>query len=604
MGYIKKEKIEEIKLKSDIVSVVSDYLPLTKSGKYFLGRCPFHNEKTPSFFVYPDSNNFHCFGCGKHGNSISFLMDIESMDYVSALTKLAEKFGVTLEFEKNKVDNDYAKYYYMNDFVAKFYYKKMLENPVPKKYLADRGISQKSINTFLMGYADSNWKSLTNELKQKNLDLEIALELGLIIKTKSGDYIDRFRDRIMFPIVNKYKRIIGFGGRTIVDDNAKYLNSPESVIFKKGENLYAIDKVSDRNIRDKILIVEGYMDVISLYQQGINYAVAGLGTALTENQARLARQYSGNNVYICYDADTAGINAANKAYSIFENISINPKMLKLPDKLDPDDFIKKYGNAEFENLLKNSYDIYDFNFIYFNELINKSNGIKEKLEVYNKALAFLNSIVNNLLKETFIKKFSEIFEVDIISLKKDLENFEKKQNVSNVEKDKEVYLYNFSSEKVTLSKNDKKILILGITLLMRGNKDIKKFVDNLFYLSYECDMESILQYVFDKYEENILVLPSMLIDKFKSDDRALKIVDYIIKLYESMRDISFNEFACNLELSKLDIEIKKVTRNIELLRSMEQNSDVIENLNKNIQNLMNLNKNAKNLRMEKGVHCE
>lgn len=315
MSYIKKEKIEQIKEKADIVSVVSDHVSIKRSGKYYIGNCPFHSEKTPSFFLYPQTNTFHCFGCGKHGDSISFLMDIESLDYISAIKVLAEKFNIQLEYEyKNgdfrKVNLD--KYYEFNSFVSKFYYKKMMENSIPKKYLLNRGISQKSINLFMLGYADNNWKSLYNELKFKNLDINIALELGLIIKTKNNDFIDRFRNRIIFPIFNKNKKIIGFGGRTIVNDKAKYLNSPESVIFKKGDNLYAIDKVLENNIRDKILIVEGYMDVISLYQNGVNYVVAGLGTAFTENQARLARCFSKDNIYLCYDGDNAGINATKK----------------------------------------------------------------------------------------------------------------------------------------------------------------------------------------------------------------------------------------------------------------------------------------------------
>lgn len=194
------------------------------------------------------------------------------------------------------------------------------------------------------------------------MDIKIAEELGLIIKTKTGDYIDRFRNRIMFPILNINKQIIGFGGRTIVDDSAKYLNSPESVVFKKGDNVYAIDKIVENNIRGKVLIVEGYMDVISLYQNGINYVVAGLGTAFTENQARLIKRYFRNNVYLCYDGDNAGINATNKTNSVFNEISIKPNIIILPDKLDPDDYIKKYGLNGFNKLLDKPYDINGFNY--------------------------------------------------------------------------------------------------------------------------------------------------------------------------------------------------------------------------------------------------
>lgn len=603
MGYIKKEKVEEIKEKSDIVSVVGDYVSLSKSGKYFLGRCPFHNEKTPSFFVYPDSNSFHCFGCGKHGNSISFLMDIDSLDYISALTKLAEKFGIQIEYEKSKnIENKYDDYYKLNEFVAKFYYKNMMENVTPKKYLADRGISQKSINTFLVGYADGDWKSLVNELTSKNFDLKMALELGLIIETKNGEYIDRFRNRIMFPILNRYKKVIGFGGRTIVDDKAKYLNSPESVIFKKGENLYAIDKVIDRNIRDKILIVEGYMDVISLYQQGVNYVVAGLGTALTESQARLARQFGGNNIYICYDGDNAGINATNKAYSIFESISVKPKILKLPEKLDPDDYIKKFGVAEFEKLQERAYDIYDFNYLYLKNLISDKNEIRDRMELYNDILNFLNSIDNNLLKETFIKNFSKELEIDEKSIKNDLENLNKKiSNFKKASEDEEVF---YRPNINTLSNNDKKILILGIILLMRGSKDIINYYDDIYYLSRESGIEKILLYVLDCYNKKDILLPEDLVDKFKNDERILNIISYILSVYESIGEISIEDYAVSLKISRLSVEIRKVTNNIDILRNMDRNSDTDKNLNVNIQKLMKLNKEIKNLRIEKGIHYE
>ena len=281
---------------------------------------------------------------------------ITSCKIINQLDKMApiklNKYG-SISILSNDIKIELDKYYEMNEFVAKFYYKKMMENLAPKQYLSKRGINQKSINLFFIGYADENWKSLYNELKSKNMDIKIAEELGLIIKTKTGDYIDRFRNRIMFPILNINKQIIGFGGRTIVDDSAKYLNSPESVVFKKGDNVYAIDKIIENNIRSKVLIVEGYMDVISLYQNGINYVVAGLGTAFTENQARLIKRYFRNNVYLCYDGDNAGISATNKTNSVFNEISIKPNIIILPDKLDPDDYIKKYGLNGFNKLLDN-----------------------------------------------------------------------------------------------------------------------------------------------------------------------------------------------------------------------------------------------------------
>lgn len=603
MAYIKKEKIEEIKEKSDIVSVVSDYLPVKKSGRYYMGNCPFHHEKTPSFFLYPETNTFHCFGCGKHGDSISFLMELESLDYVTTLKKLAEKFGIELEYENNFDSfnkKNFDKYYEVNEFVAKFYYRKMLENSVPKQYLAKRGINPKSINIFLIGYADENWKSLYNELKAKNFDIKIAEELGLIIKIKTGDYIDRFRNRIMFPILNKDKKVIGFGGRTIVNDNAKYLNSPESVIFKKGDNVYAIDKIVENNIRDKILIVEGYMDVISLYQSGINYVVAGLGTAFTENQARLVKRYSRENVYLCYDGDNAGINATNKTNSVFNEISIKPNIIVLPDKLDPDDYIKKYGLDGFNKLLESPYDINGFNYENLKKNKKNTNSITENTIFYESVLSFLTKIDTNILRDLYINKISSDFGLDVNSLKEDFNKFDKKEeNYKETEENKEFQI-DYKSENLLLN-SDKKVLIMGIILLMKCEENISDILPKLGEMSKYSGLYDIFSYVENNAKNNTITIPSMLIDKFKNSVEKLKIVDYIIKCYKEKINLSTLDYVKLLNISIINFEIRRVTQNIEKLREMDKNNnDVVSNLNFNIEKLMELNRNLKS--MEKGAH--
>ena len=603
MSYIKKEKIEEIKEKSDIISVVSDYVSLKKSGRYYMGNCPFHSEKTPSFFLYPETNTFHCFGCGKHGDSISFIMEIDSLDYVSTLKKLAEKFGIELEYENsfnvsNKINLD--KYYEINEFAARFYYKSMMENSIPKQYLSKRGINQKSINLFFIGYADENWKSFYNELKLKKMDIKIAEELGLIIKTKTGDYIDRFRNRIMFPILNTSKKIIGFGGRTIVDDSAKYLNSPESVVFKKGDNIYALDKIIENNIRKKVLIVEGYMDVISLYQSGINYVVAGLGTAFTESQARLIKRYFRNNVYLCYDGDNAGISATEKTNFVFNEISVKPNIIMLPDKLDPDDYIKKYGLNEFNKLLESPYDINGFNYEILKKNKKNSNSITDNSIFYDSILDFLVKIDTNILRDLYINKISNEFGLDSNSLKEDFLNYDKKEKV--VEKKDEEVEINYKTEHLLLN-SDKKVLILGIILLMRCENNVLKIISKLEKLSNNSDLFDIFCYVKNNAENNTITVPSALIDEFKNSINNLKIVEYIVKCYNEKIKLSTLDYNRLLDITILNFEIRKTTLNIEKLKQMDKtNKDVISNLNYNIEKLMELNRNLKNI--EKGVHHE
>ena len=603
MSYIKKEKIEEIKEKADIISVVSDYVSLKKSGRYYMGNCPFHSEKTPSFFLYPETNTFHCFGCGKHGDSISFIMEMDSLDYVSTLKKLAEKFGIELEYDNsfntnNKKNLD--KYYEINEFTARFYYKNMMENSVPKQYLSKRGINQKSINLFFIGYADENWKSLYNELKLKNMDIEIAEELGLIIKTKTGDYIDRFRNRIMFPILNTSKKIIGFGGRTIVDDSAKYLNSPESVVFKKGDNLYALDKIIENNIRNKILIVEGYMDVISLYQSGVNYSVAGLGTAFTESQARLIKRYFRNNVYLCYDGDNAGISATDKTNSVFNEISVKPNIIMLPDKLDPDDYIKKFGLDEFNKLIESPYDINGFNYEILKKNKKNSNSITDNSIFYDSILDFLVKIDTNILRDLYINKISNEFGLDSNSLKEDFLNYDKKEKVVK-KKDEETEI-NYKTENLLLN-SDKKVLILGIILLMRCENNVLKIINKLEELSKNSNLFEIFSYVKNNAENNTITVPSVLIDEFKNSIENLKIVEYIVKCYNENIKLSALDYNRLLDITILNFEIRKTTLNIEKLKQMDKtNESVISNLNYNIEKLMELNRNLKNI--EKGVHHE
>ncbi|MCI5997514.1 MAG: DNA primase [Parvimonas sp.] len=604
MAYIKKEKIEEIKSKADIVSVASDYISVKKSGRYYIANCPFHNEKTPSFFLYPETNTFHCFGCGKHGDSISFVMEMESSDYVDTIKQLAKKFNVELEYDTNKnvPKVSYDKYYFVNDFVAKFYYRNMMESQIPKQYLLKRGINQKSINTFLIGYAGSEWKALYNKLLNSNIDLSIAEELGLIIKTKSGEYVDRFRDRIIFPILNKNKQIIGFGGRTIVNDKAKYLNSPESVIFKKGDNLYSIDKFAENNLRDKILIVEGYMDVISLYQNGINFAVAGLGTAFTENQARLAKKFSRGNVYLCYDSDNAGINATNKTAGILKEISVNPNILLLPNNLDPDDYIRTYGLTSFNNLLENAIDINEFNYTNLKNSKLNNESLVEKNILNEKILEFLSKIETNILSDLYINKISNEFGIDKNSLKEDLAKFDK--NSIEKEENHSTNNINYISNTVSsMTNNDKKLLIMGIILLMKGNKELLNFLNEMKTLCKGNIIESILEFISENTRNNIVTIPTMLIDKFKFDREKLKIVEYIIGAYKENLVFSTNDYIKLLKISLIQFNIRIVTNNIEHLKRMDnKDENVVSNLNFNIEKLMELNKSLKNA--QKGVYYE
>lgn len=414
MAFIKQDQIDELKERLDIVDIISEYVNLKRTGSSFKGLCPFHNEKTPSFSVSRERGYFHCFGCHERGDAISFIMKIENLNYVDALKFLAEKYGMTLEETYTSKENieKRNRLYEINSMAAKFYMRNLLTHDFPQEYMQKRGLSKRILNKFFLGYA-KNDNGLYEYLKSKNVTVEDMLELGLVSKF-SNRIVDKFQDRLIFPILNNKNKVIGFGGRTLTDNKIKYLNSPESDIFKKRNNIYGVNIVNKSRNRNKILLVEGYMDVIGLYNKGIDYAVATLGTALTEEQAKIVKRY-GNEVYIAYDGDTAGIKATLRAIDIFKNMDVQLAILEFPDNMDPDEYINKYGLKEFENLLKNATNPIDFK---LQKLLDLT---PNKSEFINEVITFLSEFKGNTVRDIYIDKAAKFLGVTTDSLRKDVD---------------------------------------------------------------------------------------------------------------------------------------------------------------------------------------
>src|SRR5699024_5216426 len=297
VSFINDATIDRVKDDGNIVDIISSYVQLNKSGANYVGLCPFHNEKTPSFTVSQSKQFFHCFGCGESGDSIAFIMKIENLDFIDATKLLADRLAIPIE--EKKVDNqrtrERERAYEINKTAARFFYKNLINNPQALKYLEKRQIDPRTIRRFGLGFAPDTWDSLYNYLVDKKYKSEEIEKIGLIGK-KSGNngYYDRFRNRIIFPIINTRGNIIGFGGRILDDSMPKYLNSKESIVFHKRNNLFGLNLVHKYSNREKILLVEGYMDVIALFAKGMNFTVASLGTALTNEQVKLLSRY-GNN---------------------------------------------------------------------------------------------------------------------------------------------------------------------------------------------------------------------------------------------------------------------------------------------------------------------
>lgn len=420
MGFIPEQQINDLKDRIDIVEVISKYVELKRAGSSFKGLCPFHNEKTPSFMVSREKNNFHCFGCHEGGDAISFIMKIENISYIESIKFLADDLGIILEEENyNKEKLELSKRYYdINSLAGRFYFKNMVTNETPQKYLENRGIKLNILNKFFLGYA-KNDNSLYSFLKSQNIDENDMLKLGLIGKSNNGGYYDKFRDRLVFPILNNKNKVIGFGARTLIDHNIKYLNSPESDIFIKGKNLYGVHIVNKSRNNNKILLVEGYMDVIGLYNQGIDYAVATLGTSLTEDQARLVKRY-GSEIYIAYDGDNAGIKATLRAIDIFKNLGVQLGILSFPGGMDPDEYINKYGKEKFYELLNKAKDPIDF------KLEKLSDQNLSKMDFIKEIINFLVSIEGNVIRDLYTDKSARFLGVTTDSLRRDIENERKR----------------------------------------------------------------------------------------------------------------------------------------------------------------------------------
>lgn len=410
MDYLIDDKvIERVRSSSDILEIISQYVSLKKTGINYMGLCPFHSEKTPSFTVSPSKQLFHCFGCGEGGDVISFIMKEENLPFPEAVKLLADRAGIIIEEKEDlkslEIRNKRDTIYQINKEAARFFYRSLFSNQNSIYYLKKRSINKKTVNKFGIGYADSSWNSLLKYMTSKGYsedDLEMA---GLIKRRNSGSgFYDRFRNRIIFPIINTRGNIVAFGGRSIDSTMPKYLNTPETLAFSKGNQLYGLNIVNKETDRSKIIIVEGYMDVVSLYNNGVNYSVASLGTAFTPNQGKLIKKFN-KEVYICFDSDLAGLNAVNKAIGVLKKQDINAKVLILPKGYDPDDFIKDKGKDNFEKLFNNSLNYIDFK-IHFAKLKYNLKELNGKIQFTKEMGEFLMEIDSPIERDLFLDKIS------------------------------------------------------------------------------------------------------------------------------------------------------------------------------------------------------
>ena len=430
---INREVIDEILLRNDIENLISGYVPLKRAGSNLKGLCPFHSEKTPSFTVYPAENSFYCFGCGVGGNAITFIRQIEHLDYPDAVEFLAKRAGITVVRDKEPIYRpkgiDKKRLYEMNVDAAKFFHRCLFDNTEKARealryFTEKRGLSLATIKHFGLGFAPDSYDSLISFMLKKGYTRDELVVGYLAGKSEQGRYYDAFRNRVMFPIIDVTGNVIAFGGRVMDDSKPKYKNTMDTPVFKKSRNLFALNFAKNTGA-ETLILCEGYMDVIALHASGFTNAVATLGTAITSEQARLLSRYT-KKVIISYDADEAGQKAAQKAMKLLGEVGLEVGVIKVPGAKDPDEYIKTYGRDKFREVITNSKTKFEYNM----ESVLSKYDINLPQDRIN-ALADLEKLISQVYskaeRDIYIQNVSEKLIVDAKSIKEDVERLVRKQ---------------------------------------------------------------------------------------------------------------------------------------------------------------------------------
>lgn len=528
--FISDTKIEEIKDAVDIVDLIGSYVSLVKRGRNYVGLCPFHNEKTPSFSVNPDGHYFKCFGCGKSGDAITFLQEYEGLDFNEAIKELAEKAHIDLgEAEFQKKQADYSVYYDINREAALYFMDNIKLDEAAISYLKNRNINVNSVLEFGIGFALDSWDGLLNHLTKKGFSINDIEAANLIQKSKKrGTYYDLFRKRLIFPILDLKSRVVGFSGRIVGDGEPKYYNSRDSVIFKKGNLLFGLNLVQKKSDRSRIMLVEGNIDVVKLHQMGINYVVAALGTAFTDRQATLLKRY-GKEVYLCLDGDFAGQKATVRDIEILRNIGVVPKIVVIPDNMDPDEYVDKFGKDKFGALLQDAVSAFDFTVSFYKHDLD-INRRDDFIEFIRRVSGFIKTIPSKVEQSIYVEDISKKYNID------------KNLLMEELSKNNEVFVANaYDVKSYTIPKASNKFIKILISYII---------TDKVF--AVEAEKLNVLDYINNQSYAD-------LIERiFKEYEKKEKIdVDEFTKSL-----INENELGENLVKSMLShVEIKEPTIN-------------------------------------------
>ena len=550
------EILNEVRENSDIVEVISQYVHLKRSGRNYFGLCPFHNEKSPSFSVSPDKQIFHCFGCGVGGNVFTFISKIEGIGFKEAIENLADRAGIVLPKSTNNEDSKReelkSKVYKVNNFTADYYHKRLYkpESKAGQEYVKQRKLTNETLESYNLGFS-GNYDELYKVLRKEGFNDEEILESGLVKKNEHGQYVDFYRDRFMIPILDVRNRVIAFGGRVLGDAKRfKYLNSPENIVYSKGKHLFGLN-VAKRYDHKKLLIVEGYMDAISLHQRGITNVVAALGTALTTNQGWLLRR-NAEQVILGFDADGAGQNAIMRAMEVMQNMGCDMRVLQMTGAKDPDEFIIKYGSARFQKLMNEAISLLEFRVKVLEQNLDLEVA-GDKIKFLNEIAKLLAKIDNTIEREIYIEKLSKGYNIskEAIFGQVNKLQYSNRAQTSNLEKSKPVVIHkketnvdnNVSDEIIKRENTIISILINNPEIFQMIKKhmlpeDFKYDLNNKIVKALYEELEkedSNISLVLDKIENEEIknhLTAIMAEDYGISDSNDTKAIEDILKKYE------------------------------------------------------------------------
>ena len=508
--------LNEVKENNDIVEVISQYVHLKRSGRNYFGICPFHNEKSPSFSVSPDKQIFHCFGCGVGGNVISFISKIEGIGFKEAIETLAERANISLPVntsqEDSKLEELKSKVFKVNSFTADYYHKRLYDSKskIGQEYVKKRKLTNDTLEAYNLGFS-GNFDELYQVLRKEGFNDEEILESGLVNKNDNGKYIDRYRNRFMIPILDVRNRVIAFGGRVIDDSKPKYINSPENIVYSKGKHLFGLN-VAKKGDTKKLLIVEGYMDAISLHQRGITNVVASLGTALTTNQGWLLRK-NAEEVILGFDSDGAGQTAIIRAMEVMQNMGCDMRVLQMTGAKDPDEYIIKYGSARFKKLMDEAISLIEFKVKVLKQSLNLDTA-GDKVKFLNEIAKLISKIDNSIEREIYIDKIAKNYNISKEAI------FGQVNKIQYLGKNKTNILE--KNKKITHKKDEEKDKSIKEEVIKRENIIISILINNPENYQYIKQKISIEDF---QYDINIKIIKELYQELEKENYNVNSVLD-------------------------------------------------------------------------------